>query len=104
MSEREGRVHLVYGFNGTQVLCECREGGWMSRQEFAAHSTAAHDDRIRAEEREGWASWLESWLSAIGPEPPTVEGVLRWLRADSRPFGVRAAAGTPTHHNQKEGT
>lgn len=45
---------------------------------------------VLRQHREDWASWLESWQSAVGPEPPTIDAVIRWLRADSLPFG-RAA-------------
>ncbi len=52
---------------------------------------AARDTWARADEREQWASWLENWTSAVGPEPPTSQAVIAWLRADSRPFGCSAA-------------
>jgi hypothetical protein len=93
MSEREGRVHLVYGFNGTQVLCECREGGWMTRQEFAAHTTAeALADVLALAEK-----WEREARGAF-----VYPSVSQGLRSKAR--ALRVAAGTPTHHNQKEDT
>jgi hypothetical protein len=53
--------------------------------------TAAHERKLaEAQHREEWATWLESWQGAVGPQPPTIDAVIRWLRADSPPFG-RAA-------------
>jgi hypothetical protein len=80
MSEREGRVHLVYGFNGTQVLCECREGGWMTRQEFAAHTTAEALADVLA--------LADEW------ERPD-KAICEWLCEPEHAAALRAAAGTP---------
>jgi hypothetical protein len=54
----------------------------------AAERLKAERDAARDDEREAWASWLDAWLSAVGPEPPTVVAVLRALREGPRPFGT----------------
>jgi hypothetical protein len=75
---------------------ECPEGcgsassGWVAHRDDAEALLAARDAAQRADEREQWAAWLEGWLGAVGPERPTVEAVIAWLRADWRPFGGRA--------------
>lgn len=43
-------------------------------------------ERIMAE-REGWASWIDSWTGAITPEPCTPEAIATWLRSGLLPFG-----------------
>lgn len=51
-----------------------------------------------AEHRRDWAGWLDNWDGAVGPERPTIQAVVRWLRADRLPFGVAAnpdAGGRP---------
>jgi hypothetical protein len=60
-----------------------------------AHTAAAIAPLLDAARREGaerertdWSSWLDNWLSAVGPEPPTVDGVARTLRSGPRPFGT----------------
>jgi hypothetical protein len=54
---------------------------------LAAHVSAA-ETKARADERAEWSSWLDSWLGAVGPKPPTVEDVARALRSGPRPFGI----------------
>jgi hypothetical protein len=61
---------------------------------------AAHDDRIRAEALGKAADALEGGLGVEGT-PKTLWEFRMWLRG---PAALRAAAGTPTHHNQKEDT
>lgn len=48
-----------------------------------------------AQHREEWAAWLESWIGAVGSQPPTVEAVVDWLRADRLPFGRSAVEPEP---------
>lgn len=49
----------------------------------------AHD-----RERADWSGWLDGWLGAVGPKPPTVEDVARALREGPRPFGCSATVTT----------
>lgn len=52
--------------------------------------TAQAIAQAKDEERAAWSSWLDGWLSAVGPSGPTIDGVARALREGPRPFG-RAA-------------
>lgn len=74
----------------------CTEAHAAERRAQRRRRKQAAEDVIRADEREQWAAWLESWLGAIGPEPPTPEAILAWLRADRRPFGIAATATAPS--------
>ena len=54
---------------------------------------AAQMDAVLREYRREWASWLENWHGAVGPEPPTIEAIIAALRANWTPFGIAANHG-----------
>ena len=58
------------------------------RLERIATDLAAREQALREEERSAWSSWLDTWLGALGPTPPTVEAVADALRSGPRPFGI----------------
>ena len=49
------------------------------RAEAAVEAEATH--------REGWASYFDNWRASIGPEPLTVDLVIKALRLPEPPFG-----------------
>jgi hypothetical protein len=49
-----------------------------------------------AKHRDEWASYIENWSAAVGPEPPTAESIIAALRLPTPPFGVAAATAEPT--------
>lgn len=65
-------------FNAVERIVAVRE---RKAAEQALRDVADH-------ERANWSSWLDGWLSAVGPMPPTVEQVADALRSGPRPFGV----------------
>ena len=73
-------------------------GSWEERvDDLMPVIDAALADRVKAakvearrEEREAWSGWLDSWVSAAQVDPPTVEAIANWLRAEQPPFGKSA--------------
>lgn len=66
------------------------DGGRCYIESDVERIVAAREAAAREEERAEWADYLERWTAAVGPEPPTVDAVIRLLRADRKPFGVAA--------------
>jgi hypothetical protein len=97
LAEHRERADNRYSHGG-RWACSCGASGMQSVNSHLAHVAAVLVEagvgfvaQAKAEEREAWAAWLENWIGAVGPERPTLEAVVAWLRADSRPFGARAA-------------
>ena len=58
------------------------------RLDLIAKDLASREQAVREQERAAWSLWLDTWLSAVTPTPPTVEAVADALRSGLRPFGI----------------
>lgn len=59
-----------------------------ARLDRIAADLAAREQAVREQERAAWSLWLDTWLSAVTPTPPTVEAVADALRSGRHPFGI----------------
>lgn len=57
----------------------------------ALRAQVARVEDAKREHREEWASYFESRSGAVGPEPLTVELVVKALRWETVPFGCSAS-------------
>ncbi len=101
-AEREAiRAALAPGIAEIQACVYADEGSCGGCQKdldvIAPLVESLIDARVRAakaearrEEREAWSGWLDSWVSAAQVDPPTVEAIANWLRAEQPPFGKSA--------------
>jgi hypothetical protein len=83
-------MHSVWAVDS--VAASILASGWLR----------AHDDRIRAEALADVLALADEWEGWDGTRPHPGESSPR--QREQLRAALRAAAGTPTHHNQEEGT
>jgi hypothetical protein len=85
----DGTGHVVdCGYDDEAMVCGC-----FTLPERLGAVLAAHDDRIRAEALAPVYALADEW------ERPD-KAICEWLCEPEHAAALRAAAGTPTHHNR----